>query len=469
MARKSNGKGCLWLIGAFFLVCIAIAVLVYALCIAAGVGLWFLLRYIWRRLVVESPDSGIVKQGMKLPPIGRKVLAGVVCALVSICLIGAFSSGSTTTSTTNTQPAEQQEQKAEPATTEEEPKDEAKLEDLTASFIDVGQGDSELVQLPDGKVMLIDAGEASAGQTVVDYLKSRGVEKIDYLVATHPHADHIGGMEAVLDVFDVSEVWMPDAAEDTDTYTGFLDAVEAEGSKVEKAKAGETVDDSDAYDVDVLAPADGVQSDDMNDHSAIIRVTYGDTSLLFTGDASAFEIVAANPGEVDILKAAHHGSETGTNAEVLSATHPHFVIMSYAEGNSYGHPDQSVLDAISAAGEKAYSTAANGTIIVTTDGKTLDVEPSKEGTITAGVSTAEKERQEAEAAAAAQAQAEAQAQAQQQQQQQDQNQETVYITPSGSKYHRQGCRTLSRTKNPTPMTKQEAINAGYEACGVCNP
>lgn len=138
--------------------------------------------------------------------------------------------------------------------------------------------------------------------------------------------------------------------------------------------------------------------------------------------------------------------------------------MSYAEGNEHGHPDQSVLDAIKTAGATAYSTAANGNIVITSGQAGCSTTISKTGSIIAGISAAEKARQEQEAAAAAQAQAEAQ-----QQQQQQQQQSTVYVTPTGSKFHLKNCRTLNRTKNPTPMSKQDAINSGYQPCGVCNP
>lgn len=359
------------------------------------------------------------------------------------------------------------EEKAEaPETAEPEKEPEAiELQDLKAHFIDVGQGDSELVQLPDGKVMLIDAGEASAGATVVSYLQSQGIEKIDYLVATHPHADHIGGMEAVLEAFEVCEVWMPDATENTSTYIGFLDAVKQKDIPVERAEAGKTIDDSVDYDIDVLGPESNVQSDNMNDYSVIIRVSYDRTKMLFTGDATAQEIIDANPGNIDVLKAAHHGSEAGTNAALLGVLKPATVIMSYAEGNEHGHPDQSVLDAIKTAGATAYSTAANGNIVITSGQAGCSATISKTGSIIAGISAAEKARQEQEAAAVAQAQAEAQ----QLQQQQQQQQSTVYVTPTGSKFHLKNCRTLNRTKNPTPMSKQDAINSGYQPCGVCNP
>nr|WP_277348159.1 MBL fold metallo-hydrolase [Bifidobacterium sp. DSM 109957] len=394
--------------------------------------------------------------------------------LVLGCVAGCSSSTNTIDSTTAGTDSDKQETVVQ-------------LTDLKAHFIDVGQGDSEFLQLPDGKTMLIDAGEAASGTTVVDYLNSQDVEAIDYLVATHPHSDHVGGLIGVLDEFDIGEVWMPDASEGTETYNEFLDAVESEDCEVNKATAGEQIIDEDAgYEVAVLGPQSNIQSDDMNHYSIVLKVTYGDTAMLFTGDAPAASIVEDDPGHVDVLKAAHHGSATGTDAAVMEATSPTNIIMSYAEGNDYGHPDQSALDAAAGASAKVYSTAANGNIVVTSDGKSVTVSTARTGDVVAGVSAEEKARreseekarqeaeaqaaaeeqarQEAEAAAAAQAQAEAQALQEQQAQQ-----ETVYLTPTGEKYHRAGCRTMNRTKNPIPVSKQEAINRGYGPCGVCHP
>lgn len=414
---------------------------------------------------------------MKDIKLKRGVADYAICGLAALFICAYLSVGFQPVA----RPADDPEPVAQEQQVEQEPAEdpapaEPELTDMTATFIDVGQGDSALVELPDGKVMLIDAGEASASQSVLDALEAAGVDEIDYLVATHPHADHIGGMEAVLDTYDVDEVWMPDAPDTTETYEGFLDAVDAEGCSVEEAAAGEEIVGEDAgYTVDVLAPSDDVDSEDMNDYSAIVKVTYGDTALLFTGDASAQEIVDANPGHVDVLKAAHHGSETGTNAEVMTETTPEFVVMSYAEGNSYGHPDQSALDAVSAAGATAYSTAANGNVTATSDGEQVSVETEKNGTIVAGVSAEERAQQEAEAQAQAeaeaqaQAEAEAEAQAQQQQQQAEPQEDMVVITQSGEKYHRPGCRTLSRSKNTSTVTRSEAEAMGLGPCGVCNP
>ena len=407
---------------------------------------------------------------------GRRAADYVICALAVVfaCAYGAIALQPIGATAPEQTPAPVQDSTPAPATNEDP---EPELGDMTVTFIDVGQGDSTLVELPDGKTMLVDAGEASASGNVLDALDKADVDTIDYLVATHPHADHIGGMEAVLAAYDVDEIWMPDVSETTQTYEGFLDAVEAEDCAARQAVAGESVTgDDDGYDIDVLSPPEGMQSDDMNRWSAIIRVSYGDTSLLLTGDADASQIVEANPGHVDVLKASHHGSETGTDAEVMAATTPDTVVMSYAEGNDYGHPDQSVLDAVNTAGAKAYSTAANGNITAVSDGKTMTVTPDHDGTITAGESAEERAQREAQEQAQREAEEQARIQAEQQAAQQQAQQQAaspqddmVVITQTGEKYHRPDCRTLRRSKNTQTVTRAEAEARGLGPCGVCNP
>lgn len=339
---------------------------------------------------------------------------------------------------------------------EEETSSENDLGNLSVTFIDVGQGDSEFIELPDGKTMLIDAGESSSSSTILAELKSSDIDQIDYFIISHPHADHIGGAEAVLNAYQVGEIWIPDAPSTTKTYESFLDTVDEQGLVLDEAQAGKVIiDESAGYSVELLAPSEGVDSDDMNDYSSIVKISYGDTSFLFTGDASASQIINANPGHVDVLKAAHHGSETGTNSAVMRETTADYVILSYAEGNSYGHPDRGVLDAVSAAGATAYSTAANGNIIATSDGTTVTVSVEKNGEITAGVSKAEKAQQKTETGNDAESQSDTQ------------DDEIVLITPTGSKYHRSGCRSLSRSKTLTKITRAEAEARGYDPCKIC--
>lgn len=397
----------------------------------------------------------------------RPAIGCLICAIgiLLVCLCASLASQpATQTEQTASEPTVEDVAPAPESASDATPDPTSALSDLVVTFVDVGQGDCTLVQLPDDKVMLVDAGEAPAAGAVLDALGAAQVDKIDYLVASHPHADHIGGMEAVLDAYDVGEVWAPDAPATTLTYEGFLDAIDKKGLAINVAVAGaEIVSDGAGYTVDVLAPAEGTESEDMNDYSAIVRVTYGETSLLLTGDATAQEIVDASPGHVDVLKAAHHGSETGTDAAVMAETTPAYVVMSYAEGNSYGHPDQITLDAVAAAGAVACSTAAQGNVTVTLDGEQVSVETERDGHIAAGTSTEERAQQEAEAKAESEAESDAEAETQQQ------SEEMVVITQTGEKYHLPGCRALSRSKSTSTVTKSEAEAMGLGPCAICNP
>lgn len=401
----------------------------------------------------------------------RSAIGCLICAVgvLLVCLCASLvSQPATQTEQTGSEPAVEDAASAPEPASDATTDPASALSDLVVTFVDVGQGDCTLVQLPDDKVMLVDAGEASAAGAVLDALEAAQVDKIDYLVASHPHADHIGGMEAVLGAYDVDEVWAPDAPATTLTYEGFLDAIDKKGLPINVAVAGaEIVSDDAGYTVDVLAPAEGTESEDMNDYSVIVRVTYGETSLLLTGDATAQEIVDASPGHVDVLKAAHHGSETGTDAAVMAETTPAYVVMSYAEGNSYGHPDQSTIDAVAAAGAVACSTAANGNVTMTLDGKQVSVETERDGHVTAGASVEERARQEAEAEVETQTETETKSDAEAQTQQQAE--EMVVVTPTGEKYHLPGCRALSRSKSTSTVTKSEAEAMGLGPCAICNP
>lgn len=332
---------------------------------------------------------------------------------------------------------------------------------LKAHFIEVGQGDSAFYEMPDGKTMLVDAGTSSAGQTVVSYVRDLGYEKIDYVVATHPHEDHIGGMSAVLSAFQIGEVWAPPATHDTQTFEDFLNAVAAKGLSIRTATAGKVMceDAGSGFRVDILSPADGANPGDLNDWSVIQKLTFGDTSFLLTGDAGSSLISGAAAGHVDVLKVGHHGSETSTDASLASSLTPQISVISCGAGNDYGHPDQSALDAL--ATSTVYRTDLNGTVVVESDGTTVTATPARAAdpaAIAKGPETLEAEAAAAQAAAEAEQAAPAAS---------DSSSMTVYITNTGSKYHLDGCRHLKKSKIPT--TLGEAKAAGYEPCGTCDP
>lgn len=242
---------------------------------------------------------------------------------------------------------------------------------LSAHFIDVGQADSTLVKLANGETMLIDAGDNKTGIDAVAYIKNAGIKRIDYLVATHPHADHIGGMSDVIKQFDIGRIYMPDAAANTKTFSDMLDAIEEKNIPVTKAAAGVNIFSFDNMSADIIAP-NSEKYDDLNNYSAVVRLTYGDTAFLFMGDAETLsenEITAEV--KADVIKIGHHGSDTSTGKNFIMRVSPRVAVISVGEGNSYGHPKKSVLDRLNANSIKIFRTDTDGTIVVGSDGKSI--------------------------------------------------------------------------------------------------
>lgn len=352
-----------------------------------------------------------------------------------------------------------------------------KLDTLTVRFVDVGQGDGSIIEFPDGKTMVIDAGkDSTTGAAMNAALSADGREQIDWLVATHPDADHIGGLPTVISANAVGSVWAPDCNHDTETYTRFLQAVADKGLSIDAAARGKTIATGDNYKAEILWPNADATYDDTNDYSAVIKVTYGKTSFLFTGDATKDDLLKANCGDIDVLKVAHHGSDTGTSSALLTALTPKIAVISYGLDNSYGHPTQAVLDALTASGATIYGTGAQGMITVTSDGLDVTAAPAHDGTVVAGTKAEEKKEESSsstqEAAPAQQEQqaAPAQEQAAPEAAAPAAQDRTVYVTASGKgkKYHLDpNCRTLKRSKSVVSMTESEAIAEGYTECSVC--
>ncbi len=289
-----------------------------------------------------------------------RVLLALVCALCVLPLLSACSSAESGAST----PAA--------PTTEEEAKASVGGE-LKVHFFDVGQGDCQFLEFPDGTTMLIDAGPTDAGEGVVQKIKELGHDSIDILVASHPDSDHIGGLRYPLREMKVGEVWAPDASKDTYAYEKFLKAVDGQGLTINKAESDTTIREGEGYSIEFLGPDMSRQRDDLdsNSFSTIIRVQFGDTSFLFTGDAYKDQIDRAEEDYVDVLKVAHHGSYSGTDEKLIEQIQPSIAIIQYAEDNPYGYPHDEVRAALE--GVPTYGNAENGDITVTSDGWSLDV------------------------------------------------------------------------------------------------
>lgn len=242
---------------------------------------------------------------------------------------------------------------------------------LRVHYIDVGQGDATLLQYGDA-AMLIDAGDESKGTAVQYYLREQGVERLDYLVLTHPDADHIGGAAVIVTKFDTDTVWMADCEKESRTYEKLLDALAYRGMEWETPAAGETYELGEAR-VTVLGPLEHYE--ESNNNSLILRVQYGDRSFLFAGDAeSEAELALLESGadlQADVYMAAHHGSRDASAEEFLDAVKPQAAVISCGADNDYGHPHREVLERLQKRDIAVYRTDELGSILAVTDGRKI--------------------------------------------------------------------------------------------------
>ena len=249
---------------------------------------------------------------------------------------------------------------------------------LVVRFVDVGQGDCEIVQFPDGRNIIIDAGTNETSSELVKTIKSYGINRFDYVVATHPHEDHIGGLDDVIESFEIGNVYLPDTSSSSMSFKNLVESISQSGAKVNRAYAGVTMIDETDIRAEFLAPVNNYYEDE-NNYSSVLKLTYKGFSFLFTGDAetiSEYDMIENGAYlKSDVLKVGHHGSTTSTSNQFLRAVNPAVAVISVGRDNSYGHPHREILERLSDL--KLYRTDLNGTVTVFCDGESLSVSTEK--------------------------------------------------------------------------------------------
>lgn len=251
---------------------------------------------------------------------------------------------------------------------------------LLVSFLDVGQGDSILLRSPSGKTMLVDGGPEGSFPVIDQALASLGVVGLDVVIASHLHADHIGGLIQVVDTYPIGDFYYPPFDAESETYYSLLDALNESQATVHRPYAGVNtlIPWDDAVEVRILSPYE-TNYTDFNDTSYIIRVSYGNTAVLLTGDATELSeklALKAQPDHyfrADVLKVAHHGSSDSTFEAFLDAVSPAIAVVSVGKGNDYGHPHDSLLDRLNERGVTIYRTDEDGTVTLLLDGTRVTV------------------------------------------------------------------------------------------------
>lgn len=417
---------------------------------------------------------GLIINAVKRNIVWKKWLAALGVAFVFF-VVGIANASPTEQAQTTKAPSQQTETKPEEeAKADEEPgekpddksavKEEKPTETIPSGqmkvhFINVGQGDSILIQFHNGQTMLIDAGP---DDSVVSYLNQQGIKKINYLVATHPHADHIGGMATVIRTFDIEKVYMPRVTHTTKTYENVLLAIKAKGLKITSARVGTAVFNQDGIKVNFVAPC-GSSYDNLNNYSAVVKVQHGNTSFLLTGDAESLseqQMLSSGANlKSDVLKVGHHGSKSSTTPSFLKAVSPKYAVISCGAGNQYGHPHKETISKLANAGVNVYRTDTNGTVIFVSDGKTLTVktlggsiEPRAPNKTTSDkpASTSDKKTTSDKNAA--------------------QTSGNFIGNKNTKKFHKPSCSSLPAEKNRVYFkARDEAVSAGYVPCKRCNP
>lgn len=313
---------------------------------------------------------------------------------------------------------------------------------LEVHFIDVGQADAALV-LCDGESMLIDGGNSEDSDVIYTYLEKQKVEELDYMVCTHAHEDHVGGLSGALMYASVDTALAPVTEYDSRAFRNFLEGLEKQGTEITIPEAGDSFSLGSAQ-VKILGPVR--ETDETNNTSIVLRIVYGDTSFLFTGDAEREEEEdILDTGEVlksTVLKVGHHGSDSSTSYPFLREVMPEYGVISVGTGNTYGHPTQEVLSRLSDAGVTVYRTDLQGDIICTSDGAEVTFRTAKD--------TAPQEGRKP-----------------------DQEEKEYILNTNTMKFHAPACSSAEEmgpeNKKEFKGTREELLEQGYSPCGRCKP
>lgn len=247
---------------------------------------------------------------------------------------------------------------------------------LTVHFINVGQGDSILIQV-NGKNMLIDAGPKNSSKTLLNYLNSQNIAKLDYVIATHPHEDHIGGMSFVINKYSINKFYAPKVTQSTKIFEQMIESLQNKNLSIIPINASTaSIDLGPNTKTTIYSPV-STSYDNLNNYSPVIKLTYFNNSFLFTGDAafeSEKEILQKNSDiNADVIKIGHHGSATSTAADFLKAVNPKIAVISVGKNNDYGHPASEILSLLKRNKIKIYRTDLDGTIVMSSDGTKISI------------------------------------------------------------------------------------------------